>query len=517
MTIKSNINKWIAGFAISFLFIANGCTSSFDDINTNPDATTTVTPAMLATKLLIDIVPSANSQNSELCCKRLFWGEQIDYYQYNSFGKGSFSNIQNLINAQKMVELAADVDQDAYAGLFYFLKGWIFYHTTMEMGDIPYNEALNIKEFRYPKYDEQKDIFAGILSDLAKANEHFSKASSFRGDPFYKGDPTLWRKATNVFRLKVLMSLQKRAEDTPELKIQDTFAEIVRNCPLFENNSDNLQVVYSDKKGQQNPSHETNTKSINVYAGSKTIIDPLKEFNDYRLFYYFAPMQAMTDPLYLPKGETLLEKNDWNAYQGMDVSAPFAEEQKKITQYYHCRPNDVYRLSYVGVPSICLGYADMNFILAEAAERGWISGSAKQYYNEGIRASFLFVRTTVPDEYNNGVTITDKYIEDYITSDKVIYKENATSTDRLHQIWLQSYLASFLHLAWDSYFDYRRTGYPKLPINPETNLNDAKDKIPVRWLYPDGETNYNKEQLNIALERQWGGVDNVNKLMWVIK
>lgn len=517
MTRISKINKWIAGFAVSSLFIATSCTSSFDDINTNPDATTTVTPAMLATKLLLDIVPSANSQNSEFCCKRLFWGEQIDYYQYNSFGKGSFNSIQTLTNAQKIVELASEVDLDAYTGLFYFLKGWIFYQTTMDMGDIPYSETLNINEYRYPKYDEQKDVFAGVLSDLAKADEYFSKASSFRGDPFYNGDPTLWRKATNVFRLKVLMSLQKRADDTPDLKIKETFAEIVQSKPLFESSSDNLQVVYADKAGQQNPSHESKTKSINVFAGSKTIIDPLKEFKDYRLFYYFAPMQVFTDPIYLPEGKTLLERNDWNAYQGMDTSAPFAEEQKKITQYYHCRPNDVYRLSYVGVPSIRLGYADMNFILAEAAERGWINKPAKQYYDEGIRASFLFVRSTVPAEYNNGVTITDEYIDNYIGSEKVAYKENATSTDRLKQIWLQSYLASYLHLAWNSYYDYRRTGYPELPINPETNLNDTKDKIPVRWLYPSDETNYNNEQLKKALDRQWNGVDNVNSIMWVIK
>ena len=31
----------------------------------------------------------------------------------------------------------------------------------------------------------------------------------------------------------------------------------------------------------------------------------------------------------------------------------------------HSRPNDVYRLSYVGVPCIRLGYADMNFLLAK--------------------------------------------------------------------------------------------------------------------------------------------------------
>ncbi len=254
-----------------------------------------------------------------------------------------------------------------------------------------------------------------------------------------------------------------------------------------------------------------------MYAGTTTLIDPLKKYKDYR-FSYFAPMQALTDPIYLPKGETLLEKNDWNAYQGVEAAGLFNTEQKKISNKMHCRPNDIYRTDYVGVPSIRLGYADMNFVLAEAAERGWISGSAQNYYEKGIRASFEFVRTTVSSpEYNQGMTITDEYITQYLKGEDVAYATNGTSLDRLKQIWMQAFLASYFHLAWDSYYDYRRTGYPELPINPETNLNDDKYKIPVRWLYPESETNYNKEQLINAVNRQWGGSEDVNKIMWIIK
>ena len=163
-------------------------------------------------------------------------------------------------------------------------------------------------------------------------------------------------------------------------------------------------------------------------------------------------------------------------------------------------------------------FRSMNFVLAEAAERGWISGSAQNYYEKGIRASFEFVRTTVSSpEYNQGMTITDEYITQYLKGEDVAYATNGTSLDRLKQIWMQAFLASYFHLAWDSYYDYRRTGYPELPINPETNLNDDKYKIPVRWLYPESETNYNKEQLINAVNRQWGGSEDVNKIMWIIK
>lgn len=159
----------------------------------------------------------------------------------------------------------------------------------------------------------------------------------------------------------------------------------------------------------------------------------------------------------------------------------------------------------------------MNFLLAEAAERGWIQGSARQYYEEGIRASFDFVRTTVPEQYHNGVEILDEDIDAYLHGEKTAYKEEGTSLERLHQIWMQTYLAGYFHMAYDAYYDYRRTGYPEFPINPDTNLNTQHDKIPMRWLYPDSENNYNKEQLQIALKRQWNGVDDVNNVMWLLK
>ena len=69
-----------------------------------------------------------------------------------------------------------------------------------------------------------------------------------------------------------------------------------------------------------------------------------------------------------------------------------------------------------------------------------------------------------------------------------------------------------------SYYDYRRTGFPDFPINPETNMNFKEpDKIPVRWLYPEVEYSYNKENVQNALDSQYGGLDEVNEVMWMLK
>lgn len=513
---KNLFNKILAFILVgSFLF---GCTSTFDDLNTDPDSTTKVKSSMLATKLILNMVKSARDGENEFLVKRMFWGEQMDDPQYNRLGKASFSNIELLTSGQKMIDLSLESDRDAYTGLFYFMKGWYFWRATMEVGDVPYSEALNIIDHTYPKYDEQKEVFKGVLADLALADQYFSKASkAFEGDPFYLGDPVKWRKATNVLRLKVLMSLQKRAEDTPELDVKAQFAKIVNEGNLFSGNDDNLQIVYSDLETNRNPLHKDYTRSIEVYAITTMLIDPLKEYRDHRLFYYSAPAQALTEPMHLPEGETLRRPDEWEAYRGVDVAGVFDVEKKKISLLLHSRPNNVYRLTFTGVPCIRLGYADMNFILAEAAERGWIPGTGKQYYEDGVRASFEFVRTTVPAVHNNGVSITDEYIDAYLKGEKTAYKEGGTTPDRLKQIWMQSYLAGYFHMAGDAYFEFRRTGYPAYPINPDTNLNTQSDKIPMRWMYPNSENNYNKEELKAALERQWGGVDDVNNIMWILK
>lgn len=505
--------------ATAFVILISGCTSSFDDLNTNPDATPKARASMLATRLILDMVKESCDWQNDFFVKRMFWGEQMYDPQYNFIGNGTFKWIQSITNAEKMIENAPEDQLDAYTGLYYFMKGWAFYRATMDMGDIPYSQALQINEYPYPVYDSQKDVFAGVLADLAKADEYFGKANSnFDGDPFNSGDVERWRKATNVLRLKVLMSLQKRADDTPDLKIKETFAQIVSQGNIFKNNGDNLQLVFSDKDKQKNEYHMEITRSVDMFAATTMITEPLKEYQDYRLFYYFSPAEALVDPMYLPEGQELLQPNDWDAYTGLDVAGVFKTQKDKIAVRLHSRPNGVYRLSYVGVPCIVLGYSNMNFILAEAAERGWITGSAKQYYDEAVRSSFDFVRSTVPEEYNNGVEITDEYINSYLRGEKTAYNTNGTQTNRLRQIWMQNYLAGFLHMNMDAYYEYRRTLYPEWPINPETNRNTDKNKIPMRFLYPKNDLNYNKEQLFAALNRQWNkDVDDTNNIMWVIK
>ena len=111
--------------------------------------------------------------------------------------------------------------------------------------------------------------------------------------------------------------------------------------------------------------------------------------------------------------------------------------------------------------------------------------------------------------------ITEAYITDYLNSDRIIL--SGSFDHKLKQIIGQKYLAYYMQHPFDAYYEYRRTGYPELPINPETNRNTVKDKIPVRWMYSTWEYDFNRESVEEAVARQYGGLDDNNKLMWILQ
>jgi len=83
---------------------------------------------------------------------------------------------------------------------------------------------------------------------------------------------------------------------------------------------------------------------------------------------------------------------------------------------------------------------------------------------------------------------------------------------------MQEYILRYMQDADFSYFEYRRNGYPVFPINPASSMNENNTSaIPMRSLYPGSETNFNRENLIIALDRQYEGYDEINKIMWLLK
>lgn len=508
---------------ITLLFIGINLIScdNFEEYNTNPDESTKVTSGMLASNLILGVMKEQSTTKTfvrdDMLSKYIAWteGNDIDY-AFNKLGRISdfteFSdqNMVMLVNVPKMIGFATTEKlTNSYTALGHFIRASKFFYLTMHVGDIPYSEAFLADEENYsPKYDTQKDVFLGLLNELDKADELFQAGEDFEGDPVYNGSITQWRKAVNVLQLKLLINLYKKSEDS-DLRIKERFQTIVNSRPIFTSNADNCQLVHADRDNEKYPFYKEGNNYIVYNQVSSIIIDTLKKLEDRRLFYYAKPT---------PKAnEQGMNPSDWDAYNGVEPTLTFAEIQKKVEEKNVSQLNNRYTQIPEGEPTFLLSYAEMNFILAEAAARGFFNGNAKSYYEEGIRASMKFVADNTPDEsdYHHNMKLTDDYINNYLTGSNVAFA--STFEHQLRQIITQKYLTTFLQTAFNGYYEYRRTGIPVIPINPLSNRNEPTDKMPVRWMYSSNEYTYNKENVNEAVSRQFGGNDTENGIMWILQ
>lgn len=491
--------------------------SKFDDINTDPGKTTRVTSAMLATTLLLDVTKTTFASGTgfmrpHLLGKYVCWASSANEEQYNQLGRTEyFDRLVVLNNIDKMISLASSEElKNSYTALGHTIRAWRFFELTMQVGDIPYSEALLGETARRtkPGYDLQKDIFLGILHELDKADSLFTLGSNFEGDPIYNGNTLQWRKLVNTFQLKVLINLFHKTGDA-DLEVTGRFRQITMRRPVFAGNEDNFQLKFFDKAGQKYPFYKEGNQSYVYITLSSVIVDSLKALQDRRLFYYANPSPVKTGGG--------MAASDWNAYTGIDPSILHSRLLQVTNTGDYSRINDRYLQLPVGEPIYLLSFAELKFIQAEAVVRGWIPGDADAYYSEGVMAAMRFVRDNTPDDarYHHNMPITNDYVRDvYLKQPAVAF--STVQAQQLQQIFLQQFLAGYLQNPGLAFYEYRRTGYPVFPVNPASNLNIPSDKIPMRWMYPQKELDYNSENLTDAIQRQYGS-DDVNALMWLLK
>jgi hypothetical protein len=137
-------------------------------------------------------------------------------------------------------------------------------------------------------------------------------------------------------------------------------------------------------------------------------------------------------------------------------------------------------------------YAELQFILAEAAEKGITNSNAENFYLTGMAASFDFYGTSPP--------------QGYYEQSNIAY--NGSRAEKLKKIGEQKWAALFYN-GLEAWFDWRRTNIPVL-VPSVTNQND--NKIPARFIYPIIEQALNGENRKAAVTRQ--GADNLNTLVW---
>jgi len=505
-----NINKYIGLASAFILLLVTGC-NKFDEINTNPDTTTKVPASMECTNIVLDMIGDGGLAMGFISTNALpkYVGFTLlgkNSSQYNNTGSGGFGAMTVLPNIDAMLESAkGSTMEDSYTGLAHFAKAYTFYKMTMWMGDIPYSEAGKGADGLYkPKYDTQEEVFIAILDELKLADEYFAKGVTFSGDPTpYAGDPKKWRKAANAVALKVLMSLSKK-ENLASLGVKTRFAEIVTANNLMEKTTGYWGLTYSTQN--------KHPLSASVMFAPKTVIsklflDNLEILNDRRLFYFCEPATSL-----ITAGKV---QSDTAAYRGVNVAMDYDAMNAEYKAGKLSQINKRYEKEDACEPRMMMTYAEQQLILAEASVRGWISaGAAKTYYEDGVKAALALIMAT-KSSYAHTVPIDQAYIDGYFTGEAAF---KTTPEEQLKQIWMQGYILRFMQDADFSYFEYRRNSYPVFPINPASSMNENNTSaIPMRCLYPGSETSYNRENLIIALDRQYEGYDEINKIMWLLK
>jgi hypothetical protein len=153
--------------------------------------------------------------------------------------------------------------------------------------------------------------------------------------------------------------------------------------------------------------------------------------------------------------------------------------------------------------------AEVDFILAEAAAKGWINGTGENYYVKGIADGINY---WLPTKFTS---VADPELNNYITSADIDWDNslplNTTTPgtpSKMESIQLQKYYATFL-VDYQQWFEYRRTGHPFLPKG--SGLANG-GKMPARLNYPLVSQSTNPTSYRNAIAAQ--GPDDINTLVW---
>jgi hypothetical protein len=201
-----------------------------------------------------------------------------------------------------------------------------------------------------------------------------------------------------------------------------------------------------------------------------------------------------------PTGSTVVS-TDTTQYIGYSFNASDPAPTVQVTYPIYQPAN---------TPFFDFEFAEVEFLLSEAVLRGYITGDANAYYQNGITADMqsLALLPTSP-------TITNAQIIAYLTQNPLVNPATPGVQGEIQQVNTQFWLAGFVFDADEVWANWRRTGYPVLTPNPNT-LTDGSNSpgaIPRKMPYPQSEFTLNSTNVNNAL-KAYGGVNDFSGRVW---
>ncbi|MBK8501253.1 MAG: SusD/RagB family nutrient-binding outer membrane lipoprotein [Saprospiraceae bacterium] len=392
------------------------------------------------------------------------------------------------------------------------LRAWSFFRLTDFFGAVPYFEAnQGIEGTFFPKYDKQSVIYPDLLRELDEAVAGMSTSNPDEGfagaDMIYNGDIAKWKKMGNSLMLRYAMRVSN-----VDAGMAATYVSKAVSGGVFTSNEDNLWIPHA-----LGPSEWQNQNGLsrafapgdggNAATLSKTLIDFLKGADpatvaddDPRLMIFSGGIAIWsatgwnpitTDPLLQQGVPPGFFQSDLEAIAGRTI---FMDSTYSRINYLMLDDDDPYML---------MNHAEVEFLMAEAIERGIgsVPGTAKDHYEAGVKSAMQMY--TPFDEL---LTVSDEEVATYLAT----YPYGSRNAQEM--IGEQMWVSKFLNW-WESWCDWRRSGYPVLVAHTNDESNVTNGQIPVRLRYPNTEVaanpNFDQQNFNNYTSKVWwdGGTE----------
>lgn len=489
---------------MAFSLMISSCTKDFTEINTDPNNTPQATPQQLLAPALVSTM-SFNMQrnrnfNNELMqiTVNLNDGEgQVFRYDYRPnlsdyLWNGWYSELTNFKDIDTIASEPLNFN-NSFQGISLICQSWIYSLLTDTYGDVPYFESNKAKKelggIIEPKFDRQKDIYLDIFKKLEEANELLKTGTSIppQSDPVYYGNVSRWRKFGNSLYLRLLLRISGKAEVAAEVtaKIKDIVETNAANYPIMTSNDESAVLRWTGVPPYTSPLINVREQDFRFPGIASFFIDNLVNWNDPRI-----DISLGTNGI-----------NRWGIapYQGAFAGVPsgYAPGTSITKKSWFYSMTSTTSLQTDPMTGILMNYAELKFILAEAALKGWISSSPETHYNDGVLNS---IKYWLPNW--NVPVIT------YLQNADMQWSTATTFDEQMELIHLQKYYALFL-VDMQQWFEYRRTGKPTLPKGAGLRNNGV---MPARMVYPVYVQSTNPTNYQQAVASQ--GPDLISTQVW---
>lgn len=475
---KNRMKIW----ALSCLMFTVGCTGSFEEINTDPDAYSKVP----YTNVLGNVIRrTANQYNDDLDVAQ--WAGYVSEIQYlndysgfipsnNTYGNRWSQSYWGHVQLQDILDQteAEPEGNKNIRNVCIVLQNYLMFLCTDCFGDIPYSEAFkgapeDGSVLKTP-YDKQADIYPKILENLKTAADSWATGLGTDalgdGDFLYKGDVAKWQKFCNSLRLRIAMRISGVYSGSQAI-IEGIYNNATQ-YPYITECADNAYFWWQGS-GDYFERYFNNSRTRDDHGMADIFIDHLKAMNDPRLAVMAKP--AKDDSEY--RGYENGAKDDPKSLDIISrMGTMYREEPAGFSPFYRA----------------CENY----FIMAEAALNGWnVPMSAAEAYELGVRRSME----------DNKIAAAD--VDAYLAG--------AGKWDGTYgRLYFEEWVALFKQCI-ESWSLYRRTGYPTYihtavaadgvtPRYPgaRSRYKGIHNDVPFRFPYPQNQYDYNEEYVKTA-------------------